>query len=299
MGSGTGSGAGLTAPTSRTGGSTGDEVKVPVYGHAGAHNAANAASTYAARGKGALPAVPHASGSASIAGMPPVLGALNAKVASFRESTVFSCFSLEGFIDQLPKNRAGQVSWFIAWTVVILVVGIYIGDYRADMNPEMNQWCMMQARECKRQADNCANGVPTVIEENGDLAAVGAGGGGGGGGGAVGGGGLATAPHLEQMHAEWTAHKDNRANTIQSLKDLRKEVICHERQVIQQRLRGAKDVDRISSFMMKLEKVQTKYDELEAVVKVVYPEVLPEVREMDQTDPKGCIKLSALRGARG
>ena len=54
-------------------------------------------------------------------------------------------------------------------------------------------------------------------------------------------------------------------------------MICHERQVIQQRLRGAKDVDRISSFMMKLEKVQLKYDELEAVVKVVYPEVLPEV----------------------
>ena len=232
--------------------------------------------------------------------MPPVLGALNAKVASFRESTVFSCFSLEAIIDQLPKNRAGQISWFIAWTVIVLILGIYIGDYRADMNPEMNQWCVMQARECKRQADNCANGVPTVIEENGDLAAVGQTATGASGGGAVLSGGVGSGPaHLEQMHAEWTAHKDNKVNTIQNLKDLRRDVICHERQVIMQRLQGAKDVDRISSFMMKLEKVQVKYDELEAVVKVVYPEVLPEVREMDKTDPKGCITLAKIKGARG
>jgi hypothetical protein len=53
---------------------------------------------------------------------------------------LFSCFSLEGFFDQLPRNRAGQVSWFIGWTLIMLIVGIYIGDYRADMNPEMNQW---------------------------------------------------------------------------------------------------------------------------------------------------------------
>ena len=63
-----------------------------------------------------------------------------------------------------------------------------------------------------------------------------------------------------------------------------------------QRLQGAKDVDRISSFMMKLEKVQVG-DELEAVVKVVYPEVLPEVRKWTRQIPRG-ITLK-IKGARG
>jgi hypothetical protein len=30
----------------------------------------------------------------------------------------------------------------------------------------------MQARECKRQADNCAAGIPTLIEENGGAVQV-------------------------------------------------------------------------------------------------------------------------------
>ena len=34
-----------------------------------------------------------------------------------------------------------------------------------------------------------------------------------------------------------------------------------------------------------LERVQTKYDELEAVVKVVYPEVIPEVGCYTHVDP--------------
>ena len=77
----------------------------------------------------------HGAGSGgAIAGMPPVLGALNAKVASFRESTVFSCFSLESFIDQLPKNRAGQVSWLVvcSWQVgtvrvIVRLFGRFVG----------------------------------------------------------------------------------------------------------------------------------------------------------------------------
>ena len=39
---------------------------------------------------------------------------------------------------------------------------LYDGDYRADANPDMNQWCVMQAKECKRQADNCAAGIPAA-----------------------------------------------------------------------------------------------------------------------------------------
>jgi|AntAceMinimDraft_11_1070367.scaffolds.fasta_scaffold78522_1 hypothetical protein len=128
---------------------------------------------------------------------------------------------------------------------------------------------MMQARECKRQADNCALGGATAVDGDGGLGAGGASGGGGGMGG--------IAPHIEQMHSEWTAHRDNRLNTVQSLKDLRKAVICHERQVIQQRMRNAKDVDRIGNYMMRLEKVQTQYDELEAVVRVVFPEAGPRL----------------------
>ena len=295
-----GSGAGLTAPTSRSGagssGGGGDDrstvnepVKVPVYGHAGAHAAADAADkvpAMAARpvSKGAPFLGDPANGGAVLPGLPPVVGALNAKVASYRESSVFGV-SVERVFDMIPKHRAGRVAWFLAWTVAVLIVGVYVGDYRADANPEMNQWCVMQAKECKRQADNCARGVPEVIESaDGEAAAIG-----GGGVGAV-------APHIEQMHQEWTALRDNRANTIQNLKELRKQVICHERMVIQQRLRGARDVDRISGFMLKLEKAQREYDELEKVVSVVYPEVIPEVKEMDQTDPPGCIKLASLKG---
>jgi len=32
------------------------------------------------------------------------------------------------------------------------------------------------------------------------------------------------------VRPEWTAQRDNRANTIQTLKDMRKQVVCHERQ---------------------------------------------------------------------
>jgi hypothetical protein len=35
-----------------------------------------------------------------------------------------------------------------------------------------SQRCVMQARECKRQADNCAAGIPTLIEENGGAVQV-------------------------------------------------------------------------------------------------------------------------------
>ena len=59
-------------------------------------------------------------------------------------------------------------------------------------------------------------------------------------------------------------------------------LLCHELRVQQQRKKGALDYDRINSFMNKAGKARGEYEKLEAVVKVVYPEVIPEVEELDQ-----------------
>ena len=69
--------------------------------------------------------------------------------------------------------------------------------------------------------------------------------------------------------------------------------------MIRQRQTGKKDWDRINAFVKKLQDKQNQYKKLEAVVKVVYPEVIPEVMEMDTQDIPGCIKLSQLNGHRG
>jgi hypothetical protein len=128
MGSGGGSGAGLTAPTSRRdGGAPVSDAEVPAYGHAGAHNAAqqaakaakaaNAAAKLRGKGMGAPPPAPPGvrvpqtatgvsdpfagagssgggggGGALAITGMPPVLGRVGCH-------WVVGCHCLDGRTD--------------------------------------------------------------------------------------------------------------------------------------------------------------------------------------------------------
>ena len=196
------------------------------------------------------------------------------------------------WLDRLVMDKKRFLTPFLAYTFCVIVMGVYIGDWNSATMPgrEQGQWCAMQAKECKRQADVClvsggmraGSAQPMVgldkekaFMEGGDIVGTDFAGG-------------EVPQHIQQMHAEWTQSRDNRAATVARLKELRVNLLCHELRVQQQRKKGALDYDRINSFMNKAGKARGEYEKLEAVVKVVYPEVIPEVEELDQMKNPDC-----------
>lgn len=196
------------------------------------------------------------------------------------------------WLDRLVMDKKRFVTTFLAYTFCVIVMGVYIGDWNSATMPgrEQGQWCAMQAKECKRQADVClvsggmrAGSAQPMVGLDKEKAFM--------EGGDIGGTDFAggeVPQHIQQMHAEWTQSRDNRAATVARLKELRVNLLCHELRVQQQRKKGALDYDRINSFMNKAGKARGEYEKLEAVVKVVYPEVIPEVEELDQMKNPDC-----------
>ena len=61
------------------------------------------------------------------------------------------------WLDRLVMDKKRFVTTFLAYTFCVIVMGVYIGDWNSATMPgrEQGQWCAMQAKECKRQADVC------------------------------------------------------------------------------------------------------------------------------------------------
>ena len=196
------------------------------------------------------------------------------------------------WLDRLVLDKKRFLTTFLAYSFCVCVLGVYIGDWNSATMPgrEQGQWCAMQAKECKRQADVClvsggarAGASQPMVGLDKERAFM--------DGGDIGGtdfDGAGVPQHIQQMHSEWTQSRDNRAATVARLKELRVNLLCHELRVQQQRKKGALDYDRINSFMGKAGKAREEYEKLEAVVKVVYPEVIPEVEELDQMKNPDC-----------
>lgn len=196
------------------------------------------------------------------------------------------------WLDRLVLDKRRFFTTFLAYSFCVIVLGVYIGDWNSATMPgrEQGQWCAMQAKECKRQADVClvsggmrAGSAQPMVGLDKERAFM--------EGGDIGGtdfGGAGVPQHIQQMHSEWTQSRDNRAATVARLKELRVNLLCHELRVQAQRKKGALDYDRINSFMAKAGKARDEYEKLEAVVKVVYPEVIPEVEELDQMKNPDC-----------
>jgi len=196
------------------------------------------------------------------------------------------------WLDRLVLDKRRFFTTFLAYSFCVIVLGVYIGDWNSATMPgrEQGQWCAMQAKECKRQADVClvsggmrAGSAQPMVGLDKERAFM--------EGGDIGGtdfDGAGVPQHIQQMHSEWTQSRDNRAATVARLKELRVNLLCHELRVQAQRKKGALDYDRINSFMAKAGKARDEYEKLEAVVKVVYPEVIPEVEELDQMKNPDC-----------
>jgi hypothetical protein len=200
--------------------------------------------------------------------------------------------ALHDWVDRLVMEKKRFFTVLASIVFVAFTLGVYVGDWNSEQMPgrEQGQWCAMQAKECKRQADVCLvsggararESQPMIGMDKEKMFME---------GGDIGGtdfDGVGVPQHIQQMHSEWTQSRDNRASTVARLKELRVNLLCHEIRVQQQRLKGAKDYDRINSFMGKAGKAREEYEKLEAVVKVVYPEVIPEVEELDQMKNPDC-----------
>ena len=61
------------------------------------------------------------------------------------------------WLDRLVLDKKRFLTTFLAYSFCVCVLGVYIGDWNSATMPgrEQGQWCAMQAKECKRQADVC------------------------------------------------------------------------------------------------------------------------------------------------